>query len=95
MNDLSEIDRRDFFIKRDFSEEIHLSADWSSIESDFWLFWEWKDEDRYLIDCFSFSSEFSIDWTNFAYDDRPRSDADDSRRDSDLRDSDRDFACHE
>jgi hypothetical protein len=27
MNDLSEIDRRDFFRRRDFSERIHLSAD--------------------------------------------------------------------
>jgi hypothetical protein len=27
MNDLSRIDRRDFFSKRNFSEEIHLSAD--------------------------------------------------------------------
>jgi hypothetical protein len=27
MNDLSEIDRRDFFKKRSFSEEIHLSID--------------------------------------------------------------------
>jgi hypothetical protein len=27
MNDLSEIDRRDFFSKRIFSERIHLSAD--------------------------------------------------------------------
>jgi hypothetical protein len=27
MNDLSEIDRRDFSRKRDFSEEIHLSID--------------------------------------------------------------------
>jgi hypothetical protein len=27
MNDLSEIDRRDFFSKRDFSEDIHLPTD--------------------------------------------------------------------
>jgi hypothetical protein len=27
MNDLSEIDRRDFFRKRNFSERIHLSTD--------------------------------------------------------------------
>jgi hypothetical protein len=27
MNDLSGIDRRDFFSKRGFSKEIHLSAD--------------------------------------------------------------------
>jgi hypothetical protein len=27
MNDLSEIDRRGFFRKRDFSEEIHLPVD--------------------------------------------------------------------
>jgi hypothetical protein len=27
VNDLSEIDRRDFSRKRDFSEEIHLSVD--------------------------------------------------------------------
>jgi hypothetical protein len=80
MNDFSEIDRRDFFRKRDLSEKIHLSTYWSSIENDFWLFWEWKDENRCLIDCFSFSSEFSIDWTNFINDDRSR--------DSDSRDSD-------
>jgi hypothetical protein len=27
MNDFSEIDRRDFFIRRSFSEGIHLPAD--------------------------------------------------------------------
>jgi hypothetical protein len=29
MNDLNEVDRRDFFNKRDFSEKIHFSADWT------------------------------------------------------------------
>ncbi len=73
MNDRSETDRRDFFSKKDFSKEIYLSADWTfwrSIENDFWLFWEWKNENRCLID-----------WTNFVCDDRSRDD--DSRRDSD------------
>jgi hypothetical protein len=82
MNDFSEIDRRDFFRKRSFSERFHSSTDWSSIDDDFWLFWEWKNEIRCLID-----------WTDFVCDDRSRDD--DSRREFDLRDSDRDFVYHE
>ncbi len=39
-------ERRDFSSKRDFAEEIHLS-----IDDNFWLFWEWKNENRCLIDC--------------------------------------------
>jgi hypothetical protein len=94
MNDLSEVDRRGFSRKRDFSEEIHLPADWSSIDDDFWLFWGWKNEDRCLIDWddddrslndnFPLSRDWIDDWI-----DRPRFD------DSDFRDPDRDCACHE
>jgi hypothetical protein len=105
MNDLSEIDRRDFFSKKDFIDESHLLNDWSIdwIESDCCLFNDWKDENRFLIDS---RNRCLIDWDdddrclidNFSlfrdwiddWIDRSRND------DSDFRDSNRDWAaCHE
>jgi hypothetical protein len=85
---LSDDERRDFFSKRRFSEKIHLS-----IDDDFWLFWDWKNENRCLIDCFSFFSEFSIDWTNFVWVDRSRDD--DLWDIKSRRDLERDFVWHE
>jgi hypothetical protein len=56
MNDLNEINHRDFFTRRRFMNASHLmnwSTDWTlivSIESDICLFNDWNDDDRCLTD---------------------------------------------
>jgi hypothetical protein len=85
MNDLNEIDRRDFFSRKGFIDESHLmnwSTDWSlwsSIESDCCLFKDSKieDDDRCLID-WDDENRCLIDWDD---DDRCLIDCEDENLD--------------